>query len=163
MQKARQRSRCIVLSFSVYLFSRGFWRQTLQTHHHCLCIWNEMHEPEASPERTPCTYSESNCFNHYHCCLSLSAPSPDYFFNRGHFRFCHTHLTANALQSTFKYCINIYFPSSGGIRLPDHKKSDQISGRSSGAGFLTTVRATFLRRHETTLGKYSTSPQCFSS
>lgn len=119
-------SRCIVLSVSVYLFSRGFWRRTLQTHHHCLCIWNEIREPEASPERTPCMYGESDCFNHYYRCLSLSAPSSDYFFNRGHFRFCHTHLTANGLQSTSKSCINIYFPSSGGIRLSDHKKSDQI-------------------------------------
>lgn len=87
-------------------------------------------------------------------------------FNRGHFRFCHTHSSANGLQRTPKYWICIYFPLQRGSASQAPFDSPQNPTRfeqEPSAGFLTSVRATFLYRRETTLGKYSAGPQGFSS
>lgn len=65
-----------------------------------------------------------------------------------------------------KYWICIYFPLQRGSASRATSDSPQNPTRfeqEPGAGFLTSVRATFLCRHETTLGKYSAVPQGFSS
>lgn len=93
---------------------------------------------------------------------SLSRPS----FNRGHSRFCHTHSRLNGLQSAPKYLICIHFPLQRGSasQAPFHSPQNPTRiKQETGAAFLTNVHATFLCRHETTLGKYSASPQSFSS
>lgn len=55
------------------------------------------------------------------------------------------------------------FPSSEGQPPEQHLTHCTRIEQGPGAGFLTSVRATFLCRRETTLGKYSTGPLGFSS
>lgn len=87
------------------------------------------------------------------CPFQLLSPLLRHSFNRGHSRFCHTHSRANGLQSAPKYWICIYFPFQRGSasRAPfDLPQNPTGFKQEPGAGFLTSVRATSLGRHETT-------------
>lgn len=148
--------------------SNDFKETNFLSHPCCLCMYitAQKHSSTALWEHTQihtlCTSNFSTIVCPFRLLSSLLRDS----FNRGHSRFCHTHSSANGLQRISKYWICIYFPLQRGSASRATSDSPQNPTRfeqEPGAGFLTSVRATFLCRRETTLGKYSAGPQGFSS